>query len=471
MSIAVARLVPGRVTGRLETDPRHSAADRILLVQQAQLDAVTTQPAGLLIVDPAPFSHAVIRWCGRGVPTGMLTAKQAAQLEGLLNTRPDTGPPVLLDTACGELCEWDGRTPVPPWRPPPAPPAGQALTMRDGSSIELRASIGNCEDTARAYQAGAAAIGLVRTEYLVPAEAKGTDPASYRHRLRGCLQAAAQLPVRFRLLDLAEDKWPAGLKPAFRQDWQGLHGSQLYACPALREVVEAQLQALAEVAATAVPGQVGIIWPSGGTLEDYRHWRSRLRGTLPATVEQGVMLETPLTALAIDAWLEAADCVALGCNDLMQQLGGGRRDDPRLRALLDPYQPALYRFFAQVARQAGTALTRVQLCGLLPQIEGVLPVLIGLGYRNFSVEPTLIPLLARQVQALEPVACRRLADAVCAAPDRARLRRELGLAAEHPAGEERWRPELWNLVQVDAGNCEPLCRDGLQTGRQTHVVK
>jgi phosphoenolpyruvate-protein kinase (PTS system EI component) len=75
-------------------------------------------------------------------------------------------------------------------------------------------------------------------------------------------------------------------------------------------------------------------------------------------------------------------------------------------------------------------LGQVQLCGLLPQIEGVLPVLIGQGFRQFSGEPALIPFLAHQVAALSTKGCEVLAEAVCSAGDSRQVRELIGIRAE-----------------------------------------
>ena len=436
MSMNIASLIPGRVAGFVETDPRQSAADRILLLKQTQLAVPDTLPAGIIIVDPAPFSHTVIRWCGQGVPAGMLTADQAARL-----TR---GDPIVLDTACGHIRPWDAAAPPPPWEAPP--PAGQPQSLRDGHTIELRASIGACQNGQRARQNGATAIGLVRTEYLLPPGKKPPTQEFYQAIFGECLEAAANLPVNFRLLDLAADKWPDWLPPDPEADaWRGLRGSQWYHYPPLRELIKAQLQALARLARRDDASPLGLIWPAGGSLANYQAWQRQLAPDLSDSVSWGAMIETPLEALAIDNWLQAADFVALGCNDLMQHLGGASRDDPRLRHLLDPCQPSLYRFYREVARKANGELARVQLCGLLPQIDGVLPVLIGLGFRNFSVEPALIPLLARQAEKHDLATCRKRADAVCAASDSTAVRRLLGVPPS----------PLWGLVHAPASDCEP----------------
>ncbi len=107
------------------------------------------------------------------------------------------------------------------------------------------------------------------------------------------------------------------------------------------------------------------------------------------------MAESPAAVLAMPHWFEVADFVAIGCNDLMQCLFAADRDLAEVRRHLDPYSPELFRFLKQAAEAAGDNINKVQLCGLLPQLPGVLPVLLGMGFRVFSVAPVMIPYLAK----------------------------------------------------------------------------
>jgi phosphoenolpyruvate-protein kinase (PTS system EI component) len=114
----------------------------------------------------------------------------------------------------------------------------------------------------------------------------------------------------------------------------------------------------------------------------------------------------------------------------MQGLFAADRDQPALRGWLDPYAPVLYRLLAQTAAAAGDRIDRVQLCGLLPQLRGMLPVLLGLGFRAISVEAAQIPYLAAVVRAMSLPAAEDLADRVCAAADDDEVRALLGLAPQ-----------------------------------------
>jgi phosphoenolpyruvate-protein kinase (PTS system EI component) len=113
----------------------------------------------------------------------------------------------------------------------------------------------------------------------------------------------------------------------------------------------------------------------------------------------------------------------------MQCLFAADRDIAELRHYLDPYSPELYRFLQQAAESAAGNIDRVQVCGLLSQFPGVLPVLTGLGFRNFSVAPAVIPHLAATIRQFDPEQANRLARQICAARDSQQVRKLLNLPA------------------------------------------
>jgi len=140
-----------------------------------------------------------------------------------------------------------------------------------------------------------------------------------------------------------------------------------------------------------------------------------------------IVVEAAPFSYAMIGILDRAAFVALGCNDLMQTLFAADWDQPRLRRYLDPYAPVLYRFLGQVAASAEGRLDRVQVCGLLPQIRGVLPLLLGLGYRAFSVDTVMIPWLARVVRTTRLSDARALVERACLSRNARELRALLNL--------------------------------------------
>jgi phosphoenolpyruvate-protein kinase (PTS system EI component) len=152
-------------------------------------------------------------------------------------------------------------------------------------------------------------------------------------------------------------------------------------------------------------------------LEELRYWRAWIEEKLSRLVEIGAMAETPASVLDIRNWFADADFVAIGCNDLMQCLFAADRDRPELVNYLDPYAPVLYRLLSDTSLAVGENINKVQLCGVLSQLPGILPVLIGLGYRTFSVDAHIIPYLARTVADTNLQDAKNISTAVCAAKE------------------------------------------------------
>ena len=264
----------------------------------------------------------------------------------------------------------------------------------------------------------------------MPADDRIPDVAFYRGAFREICEAASPLTVTFRLLDMAADKIPPWLPLSETLGRSsGLQGVRLYSIDPVQSVIEAQLDALADLSSDF---SLRVLIPFLTRLEEYDYWLSLIRKRLPG-LPVGAMAETPSIVLDIDRLRDHADFVAIGCNDLMQSLYAADRDRPELHHYLDPYAPVLFRFFKQVAEQSAEHLELIQLCGVLAQIQGVLPVLLGLGYRTFSVDASFIPYLANIVVDTTRAECEILAEQVCAASTTQEVLEILGLPTDrHP---------------------------------------
>lgn len=395
---------PGVAMGRMQRGASSDNTAHIALLTQAEICMLETVPAGVIVVEGAPFSHALITLLGLGVPTVLISAQQAESLQD--------GMMLYIDGISGRISDDLSALPTPAALHSPHQP-GEKLFLADGEAVNLYASVRQPMATRRAAQLGAQAIGLVRTEYLLPPHEQLPDTAFYCDTFRSICEAASPLPVTFRLLDVAADKIPAWFphnagvgRPL------GLQGVRLYKLDPVANVVDAQLTALAQLADEF---SLRVLIPFLVQVEEFVYWRDQIRQRLPAHVAVGAMAETLASVLDITSLLQCADFVAIGCNDLMQSLYATDRDLAELRHYLDPYAPVLFRLLHQVAEQADGQLEHIQLCGVLSQLQGIFPVLLGLGYRTFSVDAPFIPYLATVATQTTRSACENLAQQVCAA--------------------------------------------------------
>jgi len=399
--------VPGLARGRLSRDPQQAGA--ILVIDQPPLPPAA-HPAGVVVVDGAPFSHPMLSLLARGIPTVMVTAEQEQELP--------MGQTIALDGTRGTLGDPGSATAVPEPRMP------EQVETADGIPVELAASVRSAADAARARERGAMAIGLVRSEFLVPADGSMPDREFYERAFGDLAKASAPLTVTVRLIDVAADKHPPWLS---RVALDGQQGVRLYRSEPLQTVLEAQLAALSKLADRY---SLRVLIPYITRTDEARDWCAHLRQRVSLPV--GLMAETPAAALAVRELLAIADFVALGMNDLMQCLFGAERDDPEARRFLDPYAPVLYRFLSEIAGLAGERIAQVQVCGLLAQLPGVLPVLVGLGFRKFSVDPVFLPWLAERLRTTRSLAAATLAARICHAPDSVAARRLMTVSGHPP---------------------------------------
>ena len=406
---------PGQVRGYLRRPHHADLSGAIVLLHATEIDQLQETPAGIVVIDGAPFSHTMISLLRWGVPAVIVDKTQARSLsEGML---------VTLDGGSGLISTGKVGGDSPEWQSPAPPPGRRELVTADGSPVFLRSSVRDAEGASDAASRGASAIGLVRTEFLQPGDGSTPDRAFYEHTLGEICRAAGTLNVTIRLLDVSPDKYPPWL-PAIKgaQTPLGLQGVRLFDTGPVDRVIEAQLEAIKTLSNRQ---ELKLIIPFLSRYEELVRWRDHIRDVLPGHIPIGAMVETPSAALDMARWLDAVDFVAVGCNDLVQNTFAADRDQPVLNSLLDPYEPVLYRLFKQMAESVSGELDRVQLCGLLPQFAGVMPLFLGMGYRVFSVEAMLIPHLAQVIQGVSIDSARELAEKVCEADRSSEVRKLL----------------------------------------------
>ena len=295
----------------------------------------------------------------------------------------------------------------------------------DGQAIELQANLELPRELPLIAQAGAAGIGLLRSEFLFMNREDLPDEDAQADHYRTIVEAMAGDTVTIRVLD-----W-GGEKELDSSDGDGIQPGPAEANPALGmrgirlllrrpDLFEAQLAAILR-AATA--GPVRILLPMVTSLAEVRAAREvlervvrrlRRRGErLPDPLPPlGIMIETPGAALAADALALEADFFAIGTNDLAMYALAVDRSAADVAALYDPLHPAVLRL-VQFATEAALRTRRgVSVCGEMAADPRFTPLLIGLGLRSFSMNASSVPRVKQAVRSLRADDCARFAHRV-----------------------------------------------------------
>lgn len=302
---------------------------------------------------------------------------------------------------------------------------------RDEVDITLQANLELPRELDQALAAGAAGLGLVRTEFLYMNREDLPDEDEQYAAYRGLVRGMDGRPVTIRTLDIGGDKLAAPLADATIGEGAnpalGLRAIRL----SLRErrLLDAQLAAMLRAAAE---GPVRILLPMISSVSEIRKVRDAMAQVARRLKRRGqkigdplpplgVMIEIPGAALAADALAAEADFFAIGTNDLIQYTLAIDRGDEQVAHLYNPLHPAVLRLIQFAVEAALRARIPVSLCGEMAGDPRFTALLLGLGIRDLSMAPGKIGRVKQRVRALDIVAATRRARAIMDQLDDARI--------------------------------------------------
>jgi phosphocarrier protein FPr len=297
----------------------------------------------------------------------------------------------------------------------------QAKTL-DGFVIEVAANIGNVEDAQRAYQKGADGVGLLRTEFLFTGRKTAPDEEEQYQVYRAIVDALKGSPLLLRTLDIGGDKPIPFIK--FEQEnnpFLGERGVRL----TLRETDLMKTQIRAALRA-AVHGPLRVMFPMVG---DYEEWSAAKSLVLALAKEMdlnfleiGIMVEVPSAVVMADIFAEEVDFFSIGTNDLTQYTLAMDRTHKQLGMKLDGLHPAVLRLIRQTVEAAHAKGKWVGICGELAADPVAVPLLVGLGVDELSVNVPAIPLVKAQIRSLKRSNTEQLAAKALACRTSAEVR-------------------------------------------------
>lgn len=283
------------------------------------------------------------------------------------------------------LAEW--RTQY--WERPPAP-----VATADGTAVHLRANLDQPHDVRAAQRVGAEGVGLFRTEFLVIGQRVIPSEREQYEAYRQVLEGVPGQPVTLRTFDIGGDKFPLFLDmPPEENPYLGWRAIRV--CLDLPDLFRNQLRAV--LRAQGDSNRMRILIPFVISLDEVLRTREILAevaddlGRGADDVPLGIMVETPAAVETLDLLSPHVDFVSLGTNDLSQYSLAVDRGNARLAHLADPLHPALVRMYHRIRKAAGGAGLDLGVCGDLASNPIGLALLIGLGYRDFSLSPSTIP--------------------------------------------------------------------------------
>lgn len=299
-----------------------------------------------------------------------------------------------------------------------------AVTL-DGQAIELLANIEMPEDTAGAVKAGAAGVGLFRSEFLfMGRHDRLPDEQEQYQAYRLAIEGMHGLPVTIRTVDIGADK------PLERSTKaQERHLNPALGLRAIRwsladpPMFLTQLRAILRAAAH---GPVNLLIPMLAHLSEIRQTlllldqaRATLdqKGLAYGPVRLGAMIEIPAAALSLQQFLRYFDFFSIGTNDLIQYTLAIDRADEAVAHLYDPCHPAVLKLVADIIAQCQAHNKGVSVCGEMAGDTHMTRLLLGLGLRSFSMHPSQILAIKQQILRADTAKLKPWAEQVIASDE------------------------------------------------------
>jgi phosphoenolpyruvate-protein phosphotransferase/dihydroxyacetone kinase phosphotransfer subunit len=294
--------------------------------------------------------------------------------------------------------------------------AHEPAVTRDGTRIEVVANLDDPSNAAIAVELGAEGVGLLRTEFLFLGHPTLPSEEEQAERLAEIAGALGGRPLIVRTLDVGADK-PLPALPMDPEDnpFLGLRGIRLSL--ARPELLAGQLRAILRVAADH---PLKVMFPMVATVAELQAALAALQDArretrVDAPLETGIMVEVPAAALLSERLGRHVDFFSIGTNDLTQYTMAAERGNERVAALLAGPHPSVLRLVRETVEGADAHGRWVGVCGELAGDPPTAVLLAGLGARELSMAPRLVPEVKQALRSVTLADARKAAQQALAA--------------------------------------------------------
>ncbi len=358
---------------------------------------------GFCIVNGGPTSHTAILARALGLPAIVSVDESVLKLEndsyiivnGSDGTTTFNPAPEELQSAEQDRNAWLEKRRV------ALEQANVPAITADGLEVEVVGNAGSLADAEKALKMGAAGIGLLRTEFLFLERTTAPTEEEQFDVYRSIAETMGKLPVIVRTLDVGGDK-PLPYIEMQKEENPFLGERGIRLCLNRPDLFRMQLRAILRA---GLHGNLLIMFPMVGDIEEYRRARLMLDElqielNIPR-VTAGIMIEVPSAALMADVLAREVDFFSIGTNDLTQYTLAMDRANPMLAAKQDGLHPAVLRLIAKTIEGAHKHGKWAGICGELGSDPYAVPILIGLGIDELSMNVPSVPLVKAQIRGLK----------------------------------------------------------------------
>ncbi|CFQ61555.1 fused phosphoenolpyruvate-protein phosphotransferase PtsP/GAF domain [Yersinia frederiksenii] len=378
--------------------------------------------AGVVVRDGAANSHAAILVRAMGIPTVMGADIQPALLNQRLLIVDGYRGEVLVDPEpvlvkeyqrlvteeieLSKLAEDDVEQPA---------------ALKSGERIQVMLNAGLSPEHEQLLGGRVDGVGLYRTEIPFMLQSGFPSEEEQVAQYQGMLQLYPNKPVTLRTLDIGADKQLPYMPISEENPCLGWRGIRV----TLDQPEIFLIQVRAMLRANAGTGNLGILLPMITSLEEVdeakrlidragREVQEVLGYELPQP-KLGVMIEVPAMIFMLPYLKSRVDFISVGTNDLTQYLLAVDRNNTHVASLYDSLHPAMLQVLSHILTQAAQSGLQVSLCGEMAGDPMGALLLVGLGYRNLSMNGRSVARIKYLLRNIDLADAQALAERVLTA--------------------------------------------------------
>lgn len=280
---------------------------------------------------------------------------------------------------------------------------------KDGFSINLFGNIDSIDEVDLVLKHNAAGVGLFRSEYLFLANNSfPTEDVQFKI-YKKLVEKLSSLPLVVRIFDVGGDKSIKNHDEILKE-WKN-ELNPVLGCRAIRflmknpKYLKTQLRAILRASELS---KIGILVPMVSDISELFFVKEAIDSVKAEILNEGVhfkenislgcMIEVPSSAIMSDEIAKHADFLSIGTNDLIQYVLAADRTNPQVSDIYSLLHPSILRLIVGVVKSAQKYNKPLILCGEAAADPKLIPILIGLGIKEFSVSAQHVPIINYTIQ-------------------------------------------------------------------------
>lgn len=301
----------------------------------------------------------------------------------------------------------------------------------DGYVVELVANIGTPSDVEIVLKNSAEGVGLFRSEFLyMDSENMPTEEEQF-NAYKEVAEKMEGRPVIIRTLDIGGDKNLKYLQLEKEANpFLGYRAIRL--CLDKTSIFKTQLKAILRASAF---GNLSIMLPMISSIEELREAKDIIEDVKKELEKQniafkkdikiGIMVEIPSTAIMAEEFGKECDFFSIGTNDLIQYTVAVERGNEKIANLYTMYNPAVIRLIKSAINGAHKNKIKCGMCGESAGELLYIPLLIGLGLDEFSMNANKVLKARKLILDLKYSECKKLAEDILKMPTAEEIKEKL----------------------------------------------